>query len=170
MNSKGRKTYYLSRDWPFIPILLFVIGGFIWTLFDLFSDRGAVFHPILRFSGLFLSVVGGIIEYLVRLDLKEKSKFPTQSSTALLKVNKDHQLITDRLFRYIRHPLYASLFLQFIGWGIFCSSWYGLLLMGIALLFIIPRIQIEERMLVNEFGDLYKDYQKRTKKLIPFLY
>jgi protein-S-isoprenylcysteine O-methyltransferase Ste14 len=35
---------------------------------------------------------------------------------------------------------------------------------------VLYRIAIEERMLIKKFGDEYRDYAKRTKKLIPFLY
>jgi protein-S-isoprenylcysteine O-methyltransferase Ste14 len=50
------------------------------------------------------------------------------------------------------------------------SSGYGFLVMlGIIPLFIY-RIRIEEKMLIEKFGDEYLQYMKRTKKLIPFFY
>jgi protein-S-isoprenylcysteine O-methyltransferase Ste14 len=42
--------------------------------------------------------------------------------------------------------------------------------MVMAILFLNLRIRIEEKMLIDAFGEEYKEYQKRTKKLIPFLY
>ena len=42
--------------------------------------------------------------------------------------------------------------------------------MMIAYLFLLARIQIEERMLIAKFGKEYKDYIKNTYKLIPYIY
>jgi len=54
----------------------------------------------------------------------------------------------------------------------------GLALGSLAILAFVPfilawlvaRIRDEEGMLVTEFGEAYRDYQRRTKRLIPFLY
>jgi len=32
------------------------------------------------------------------------------------------------------------------------------------------RIGVEERMLIERFGDEYREYMKKTKKIIPFIY
>lgn len=165
-----KKLQYLRNDWPVIPLVVFAVAGFLWTLFDLFDPDKSFYSIVLRFSGLFIALVGLAIELLVRFELIKKSKFPDQLSTAFLKINRGHQLITDGLFKYIRHPLYFSLALQFIGWGLFCSSLYGIVMMIIGYFFLIPRINIEEKMLIGVFGDSYVEYQKSTKKIIPFLY
>jgi len=53
---------------------------------------------------------------------------------------------------------------------LFFSSLYGLIVMVIANIFLVIRIQIEEEMLIVEFGEKYIEYKKNTKKLIPYIY
>jgi len=57
-----------------------------------------------------------------------------------------------------------------IGFAIAAYSLYGWIpvLIGNALLFF--RIDIEERMLVEEFGGEHEEYMSRTKKLVPYVY
>ena len=50
------------------------------------------------------------------------------------------------------------------------SSLYGLLIMSALIPVLLYRIRLEERLLIEEFGDAYRTYQQRTNKLIPFIY
>jgi protein-S-isoprenylcysteine O-methyltransferase Ste14 len=50
------------------------------------------------------------------------------------------------------------------------SSLYGVLLVGVATIFFLFRIEIEEKMLIEAFGEEYKEYQRNTKKMIPYIY
>ena len=115
-------------------------------------------------------IVGRSIEFFVRKKLIQKARFSDQFSTIFLNINNDHQLITNGLFQYVRHPLYSGVIIKFLGFGLFSSSIYGSFFITIGLIFLIPRIRIEEGMLIKEFKDEYKAYQKTTKKLIPFIY
>ncbi len=42
--------------------------------------------------------------------------------------------------------------------------------MAISALFFVIRMQIEEEMLIDEFGDAYLDYKSRTNRLVPYVY
>jgi protein-S-isoprenylcysteine O-methyltransferase Ste14 len=42
--------------------------------------------------------------------------------------------------------------------------------MSVLIPIVLNRIRMEERMLIEEFGDAYQAYRKATRKLIPFLY
>ncbi|MFQ5712267.1 MAG: methyltransferase family protein [Candidatus Geothermarchaeales archaeon] len=70
----------------------------------------------------------------------------------------------------MRHPAYLGSLLLSPGIPLIFSSFYGFLL----ILWIIPcflyRIRIEESMLLEKFGDEYREYMKETKKIIPFIY
>nr|WP_312902037.1 isoprenylcysteine carboxylmethyltransferase family protein [Chryseobacterium taichungense] len=76
-----------------------------------------------------------------------------------------------KVFINIRHPSYAFSLVTSLGLGLYLNNWLSLLLA-----FIIPfiafsyRITIEERTLIEQFGDEYLEYRKKTKKLIPFVY
>ena len=81
------------------------------------------------------------------------------------------ELITDKAFKYFRHPIYAG-FLDFFVFGLgFYLKSYGILILGIVLIFLCGNIvEKEEKYLIKQFGQKYKAYQKRTKKFIPQVY
>jgi len=84
---------------------------------------------------------------------------------------RGNELITDKAFKYFRHPIYAG-FLDFFVFGLgFYLKSFGILVSGIILIFICGKIvEKEEKYLIKQFGQKYKDYQKRTKKFIPWIY
>lgn len=79
-------------------------------------------------------------------------------------------LVTIGAYRYIRHPLYASLLL--FGWGVFFKnpSIPGGILAGVTSIFLIMTARIEEAENLHRFGNDYTAYMKKTKMFIPFLF
>ena len=90
------------------------------------------------------------------------------SSTLIIR--SDHRLITHGVYRFTRHPIYLGLIMVSIGMPVAVSSLYGLLIMLLLIPIVLNRIRMEERMLIGEFGDEYRAYQRATKKLVPFIY
>lgn len=170
MAERKKLMSYARKDWPFFPILLFTITGYIWWCYDLFSSQNPFAWNVWRILGLVLLIAGRSIEFLVRKNLIKKAKFSDKYSTMLLRINHEHQLITNGLFQFVRHPLYSGVALMGVGLGLISLSIYGSLFILAGLILVIPRIRIEEDMLVQEFKEGYRAYQKTTKKLIPFIY
>jgi protein-S-isoprenylcysteine O-methyltransferase Ste14 len=84
---------------------------------------------------------------------------------------ENHDLIETGLYKNIRHPGYLGQLIIFIGISTCLSNWLSILLMIIpVLLGYLHRINIEEKFMVEQMGQKYLDYQKRTKKLIPTIY
>jgi protein-S-isoprenylcysteine O-methyltransferase Ste14 len=82
---------------------------------------------------------------------------------------KAPQLITSGPYRFIRHPLYASLL--FLGWGVFLKqvTVTTFLLVIIASLCLFLTAVYEERENLLIFGDDYATYMQHTKRFIPFI-
>jgi protein-S-isoprenylcysteine O-methyltransferase Ste14 len=79
------------------------------------------------------------------------------------------KLVTQGAYRFLRHPLYSIYFLQSISlWLIFPQSW-TLLFVASDLIFTLRRIRIEEKLLIDHFGEEYICYKRKTKALIPFI-
>ena len=165
-----KKEHYQKKDWPFFPILFSLIIGFGWCVIDLISTNEAFYFNIWKILGIILLSIGGVIEFWLRIILVNKANFSNHFSTMLLKINNNHQLVTRGPFKHIRHPMYTGFILQVIGIGLLSFSIYGSIFLMIGLAFYIPRIQIEENMLIKKFGNEYIEYQKKTKKFIPFIY
>jgi protein-S-isoprenylcysteine O-methyltransferase Ste14 len=86
-------------------------------------------------------------------------------------IRDDHRLIRDGLYRYIRHPAYAGGILSFIGCGLCYGNILSFLIIAVPyVLLILNRIKLEEVVLAGKFGSDYIEMQKKTKKLIPFIY
>jgi protein-S-isoprenylcysteine O-methyltransferase Ste14 len=84
---------------------------------------------------------------------------------------ENHELIKSGLYKYIRHPGYLGLFIVFLGISTVLSNWLSILFMAVSILAgIINRIRIEERFLIEHFGEEYITYQKQVKRLIPYIY
>jgi len=87
-----------------------------------------------------------------------------------LRVLPDHKLVTGGIYRYVRHPISLAVLVNGPGIPLIFSSLYGFIITLALIPLVLYRIPIEEHMLIQRFGDEYRDYMKRTKKLIPFLY
>jgi protein-S-isoprenylcysteine O-methyltransferase Ste14 len=80
------------------------------------------------------------------------------------------KLVTTGLYRYIRHPMYGSLFV--LGLGMFLKSitWQSVILMMIITVALFITCKVEEKEMLKKFGDEYKAYISKTKMFIPYLY
>jgi protein-S-isoprenylcysteine O-methyltransferase Ste14 len=85
-------------------------------------------------------------------------------------VDQTTQLVTQGIYQFIRHPLYASLFL--FAWGVFFkkpSLPAGFLALA-ASIFLFSTAKIEEKLTLEKFGDDYEEYKRQTKIIIPFIF
>jgi len=88
--------------------------------------------------------------------------------TRTLRETDQHRLVTDGVYRYVRHPGYLSDILIF--WGAACAMNNWIVLALLVALFIPAyayRIRTEETMLTGIFGQEYRDYQQHSKRLVP---
>ena len=85
-----------------------------------------------------------------------------------LEIRKGHQLITRGVYRSIRHPMYASIWVWCLAQGLLLENWlaagYGFV--GFALMYFV-RTPREEKMMCESFGQQYRDYMQRTGRLFP---
>jgi protein-S-isoprenylcysteine O-methyltransferase Ste14 len=87
-----------------------------------------------------------------------------------LQIVEDHSLVTDGVFRRIRHPMYAAHLLWAIGQMLLLQNWIaGPAFLVVQIPLYLRRIPAEERMMLEQFGDEYREYMKRTGRLFPRL-
>lgn len=87
-----------------------------------------------------------------------------------LGIEKTTRLVTSGAYRYIRHPLYASLLL--FGWGAFLKqiSLLAGLMVSVAMISIYLTAHLEEQENLRNFGVEYAEYMQHTKMFIPWLF
>lgn len=91
--------------------------------------------------------------------------------SSTLQIRAGHTLVTEGVYQTIRHPMYASVLLLCIAQALLLPNWIAGLsgLIGFSIAYA-ARVDQEEQMLLNRFGDEYEIYQQRTKRLIPYLF
>ena len=114
--------------------------------------------------GLLFIVLGLIVRWTAILTLKKYF-------TVNVYILKDHRIIDKGVYKFIRHPAYAGSLLSFLGLGLAFSNWLSTLVIFIPILIaFIYRIRVEEKALVQAFGEEYTNYSKATKRLVPMIY
>jgi protein-S-isoprenylcysteine O-methyltransferase Ste14 len=94
----------------------------------------------------------------------------SRDDESLIGIEKTTRLVSQGIYRYIRHPLYSSLL--WLAWGIFLKSPAWLAgVMGLAATgFVLAAARAEEVENLQFFGPSYREYMNQTKMFIPFLY
>ena len=158
-----------KKDWPSLFYLAFAMTGFIVSIYDFWKLQNLNFQiGIILVPAILLLIIGGTLRITSRKALL-KAGF-TMLGSGKLQIVGGQRLITDGVYSHIRHPLYLGEITRNLGFALLFSSLYGLAVMIIANLFLIIRIHIEEKMLIAQFGKEYKEYMKKTYKLMPYIY
>ena len=119
---------------------------------------------IWRPAGLVVFVAGVVVRWYAILSL---GRFFTVN----VAIAADHQLVEAGPYRWSRHPSYTGALLAFLALGLCLDNWASLaaLLVPVSVVFWW-RMRIEEAALLDTFGERYRDYMRRTWRLIPFIY
>jgi protein-S-isoprenylcysteine O-methyltransferase Ste14 len=163
---QGKREISKSGDNGSIWLLTISISIGYWLSFIIASTKiGRIYHWNTFFMiGSILALIGLIIRVTSIMTLKK------QFTYTVTKI-EDHELIKTGLYKWIRHPGYLGQLIIFLGTSTCLSNWISILLMIIPVLFgYLNRINIEEKFMVEQMGQKYVDYQKRTKRLIPTIY
>jgi len=85
-----------------------------------------------------------------------------------LEIRTEHKLITNGIFGYIRHPMYASQWVWVIAQPLLLQNWIaGFLNLLVFIPFYILRVHAEEQMMLDTFGDEYREYMNKTGAVFP---
>jgi protein-S-isoprenylcysteine O-methyltransferase Ste14 len=120
-------------------------------------------------SWLLLAICIAVVLYGA-LSLRRGKPSKARDDPSLISIERTTELVTTGAYRYIRHPIYSSFL--FGAWGVFLKhlSLVSALLALLTTLFAVMSAKREESENASYFGDEYRDYMKRTKMFIPFLF
>lgn len=82
-------------------------------------------------------------------------------------IQPEHRVVQSGIYRYLRHPAYTGGMLILLAYGILFGHWVSCAFMTLSFAGIIRRIFIEEEALQQSLGEEYREYMKRTWRLIP---
>ena len=152
----------IITDWTVFPIALAAAVATALPVLEATLRETVVWNVYAAFGGLAVIAAGWGVAYAANRVIGENWS-PTIDKT------EEQNLVTSDVYSVVRHPLYLSGLLVLIGTNIYFAStwaWAGTALVLIAMLIRVP---VEERRLVERFGEEYRAYRKRTKAILPWI-
>ncbi|MGA3398485.1 MAG: isoprenylcysteine carboxylmethyltransferase family protein [Acetobacteraceae bacterium] len=157
-----RRESMASRLSHYIPlllaILLLVSPRFAGTMLD---ARFLPWSALLFWTGTAVLLAGLFFSVAARRHLGGN-----WSGSVTLK--QGHTLTRSGPYRFVRHPIYTGLLLAIFGSGVIAlGEWRGLLALALVTAACLRKVQIEERFLLEQFGDAYARYRQEVAALVP---
>jgi protein-S-isoprenylcysteine O-methyltransferase Ste14 len=164
-----RETVVRSARGPLeIALLLVSLAGLgivplIYVATEIPRFAAYKFHPSFAWLGLFFAIAALGMFYLTHRALG-------RNWSISLDVRENHQLVTDGIYRRIRHPMYSAFWLWAIAQALLLPNWIAGFagITGFGILFF-GRVAREERMMLETFGDSYRAYMARTGRVLPWV-
>lgn len=142
----------------FIGLLLFPL---LWSVTSIFDNWNLNFPAGLRVMGIIIALAS--LVYFFRI---HKALGSNWSPT--LEINERHQLIKSGPYERVRHPMFTQIWIWTIAQSLILSNLYagfsGIITWAIVYFVRIPK---EEKMMLEHFGNQYKEYMEQTGKLLP---
>lgn len=141
----------------FVAVIIYVINP------DWLSWAALPLPLWLRWAGVGIAVLGFAL-----LQWSQNTLGKNWSDTP--RMIKEQSLITSGPYQFIRHPIYTA-FLLILGSTLLISAnWFiGLAWIDMTVLEVASRIGFEEGLMLEYFGERYREYMKRTGRLLPKL-
>lgn len=158
---KKREEGFLSRIAGVLGLLGFV-AVLIYALNpDWLSWASLPFALWLRWVGVGVALLGfGLLQWAQITLGRNWSDTP--------RMMKEQALVTDGPYRFVRHPIYSAFLLILGSMLLISANWFiGVAWIGMTVLEVASRIGFEEQLMLEYFGDQYRDYMKRTGRLLP---
>jgi protein-S-isoprenylcysteine O-methyltransferase Ste14 len=152
----------VKARWIFVPAAL---GSLALAWFPAFMDRRDLWTidgDAARWLGLGLLVAGGVLRVWPMFVLGRRF-------SAFVAIQEGHALVTDGIYRHVRHPSFLGMLVAWAGWALVFRSSVGVLLLVPAIPVLLARIDAEEALLASEFP-AYAEYRRRSWRLVPGVY
>jgi protein-S-isoprenylcysteine O-methyltransferase Ste14 len=166
LRTPGAKTERGPREYLLMAISAAGFGliPLIYICFNFPRSANYPFHPTQAWFGIVVAV-GSLVMF--RLTHRALGRFWSVS----LDVREHHTLVTDGIYRYVRHPMYTAFWLWAIAQALLLPNWVAgfAAMVGFSVLFF-GRVPREEQLMIQSFGDDYRQYMARTYRLLPGIY
>ena len=142
------------------------IGPLVWlaSLALSYTRFGALHRPPVQVAGLAMMAVGIAIRSIA---IHQLGRFHTPN----VAIRADHRLLDTGLYSLVRHPSYFGAIVAFLGFGLALGNAISFALIAVVTpCLYLYRIREEDAVLLAAFGEPYRDYCARTKRLIPWVY
>ena len=147
-------------------VIPFLIGGYMIMKGHRFSDpldlRVIPRVDALAWIGAVLCIGGLLFCIWARFSLG-------RNWSGVVTFKGGHELITRGPYAIVRHPIYTGLLAMVIGTVIVLGHVAAIIGLPIVIASLWIKLRYEERLMLEKFPDEYAAYQRRVKRLIPFV-
>jgi protein-S-isoprenylcysteine O-methyltransferase Ste14 len=147
-------------------LAVFGVVGLVAGWLPAYCDRTQLLvldGDVARWLGAALFAIGGVLRIVPVFVLGRRF-------SGLVAIQRDHQLVTDGIYRVIRNPSYLGAIVMVAGWALAFRSLLGLVLAALLVPPLVARMHSEEALLAKHFGAEYEAYRARTWRLVPYVY
>ncbi|MDR0574139.1 MAG: isoprenylcysteine carboxylmethyltransferase family protein [Tannerella sp.] len=144
--------------------LALAVPGIIWLFTGWLSFGQLALPESVRIAGFAVGIYGVWWFYRIHRTLGD-------NWSPVLEIRREHTLITRGPYKRVRHPMYSDMILWLVSFSLVTANWFYAMTIstGLIILFSV-RIPDEEKLMLGRFGEQYRAYMKRTKRLIPFVF
>ena len=162
-----RHTTGAAENRDRFSLMLLLTGSMVtlWISIGLAFSTLATMHSVaIQVAGLVVMGIGIVVRSTA---IAQLGRFHTPN----VAVRTDHQLKVTGLYGLVRHPSYLGALIAYLGLGLALGNWLSVaLIIGIVPCLYLYRIHEEDAAMLAAFGDAYRVYCTRTKRLIPWVY
>ncbi len=131
-----------------------------------------IFTPFLDFADYhlpgWLGWIGTAVFAMALLLLWRSHADLGRNWSAVPQIRQEHSLVTNGIYRHIRHPMYAAHLLWAIAQGLLLENWLaGWAFLVVFVPFYLIRVPKEEQMMLEQFDEQYRRYISLTGGIIP---
>lgn len=156
---RGTKWLLIINFYVCIYLSFFMVGQKGWD-----SVLNTKLPVVVTYPGIILMLAGIIIRLRAVLTLK-------RSFTLSVQTSKEQHLITTGIYKKVRNPAYTGSICSLIGTAL---GLRGGIALAVVLIFSLicysARISVEEKVLRSHFGNEFTEYEKRTYRLVPYVW
>jgi protein-S-isoprenylcysteine O-methyltransferase Ste14 len=162
----GRRVGARTHDRLSRPALAIGVALAVWL--------GVVFARTVRWAAITgarpVAIAAGVVVALVGIAVRQYAVASLgRYFTTHVMTSPDQKVVETGPYHYIRHPSYTGLLLTVLGVLLTLGNWISLACFVIALPGFAYRMKVEEGALSEALGEAYRDYMRRTKRLVPYI-
>lgn len=165
---KSEVVRKVDRTRELVLLTISFCGLFVIPLIYAITNRPAFanypLNPALTVLGTLMFAAALALFYRVHKELG-------RSWSVTLELRDQHALVTHGLYAWVRHPMYSAFWLWAVAQALLLPNWIAGFsgLVGFGVLYF-ARVAHEEQMMLDAFGEEYRAYAARTKRVIPGIY